>query len=124
MTKQQLLHASKLFMELSDLFKVASEQQEVEAPVVDVIQPLVEVVEGEVVETPEVEAPVEPVLGIVSGCTKLNIRKEADIESSVLFVIGKDSDVLINLEESTDDWYKVYVDGRDGFCMKKYVELV
>lgn len=59
MTKQQLLHASKLFMELSGLFKLASEQQdEVETIVTDVIQPLVPVVE-EPVTTEVVEGVVE-----------------------------------------------------------------
>lgn len=59
MTKQQLLHASKLFMELSGLFKLASEQQdEVETIVTDVIQPLVPVVE-EPVTTEVVEDVVE-----------------------------------------------------------------
>ena len=83
-----------------------------------------EVVETDVFETPEVEAPAEPVLGIVSDCTKLNIRKEADVESSVLFIIGKDSDVLVDLDESTDEWYKVYVNDQEGFCMKDYITLV
>lgn len=56
MTKQQLLHASKLFMELSGLFKLASEQQdEVETIVTDVIQPLVPVMEEEPVTTEVVE---------------------------------------------------------------------
>lgn len=59
MTKQQLLHASKLFMELSGLFKLAGEQQdEVETIVTDVIQPLVPVVE-EPVTTEVVEDVVE-----------------------------------------------------------------
>ena len=75
-------------------------------------------------ETPEVPAPAEPILGKVEGCTQLNVRENPDIFAKVVLVIGKDSDVLINLEESTDDWYKVYVEGYDGFCMKKYVALV
>ena len=75
-------------------------------------------------ETPEAPAPAEPILGKVQGCTQLNVRENPDIFAKVVLVIGKDSDVLINLEESTDDWYKVYVEGYDGFCMKKYVSLV
>lgn len=61
MTKQQYLHASKLLMELAELFKVASEQQEVETPVVDVIQPLVEKVEEAVEETTVAEEQEEAV---------------------------------------------------------------
>ena len=96
MTKQQLLHASKLFMELSDLFKVASEQQEVEAPVVDVIQPLVEVVEGEVVETPEVEAD-EELIEDLSSMTIQQLRSLA--KSHGLSTKGTKKDLIARINE-------------------------
>ena len=96
MTKQQLLHASKLFMELSDLFKVASEQQEVEAPVVDVIQPLVEVVEGEVVETPEVEADEEQIEDL-SSMTIQQLRSLA--KSHGLSTKGTKKDLIARINE-------------------------
>ena len=97
MTKQQLLHASKLFMELSDLFKVASEQQEVEAPVVDVIQPLVEVVEGEVVETPEVEADEEQIEDL-SSMTIQQLRSLA--KSNGLSTKGTKKDLIARITEN------------------------
>ena len=96
MTKQQLLHASKLFMELSDLFKVASEQQEVEAPVVDVIQPLVEVVEDEVVETPEVEADEEQIEDL-SSMTIQQLRSLA--KSHGLSTKGTKKDLIARINE-------------------------
>lgn len=96
MTKQQLLHASKLFMELSDLFKVASEQQEAEAPVVDVIQPLVEVVEGEVVETPEVEADEEQIEDL-SSMTIQQLRSLA--KSHGLSTKGTKKDLIARINE-------------------------
>lgn len=99
MTKQQLLHASKLFMELSDLFKVASEQQEVEAPVVDVIQPLVEVVEGEVVETPEVEADEEQIEDL-SSMTIQQLRSLA--KSNGLSTKGTKKDLIARINEASE----------------------
>ena len=96
MTKQQLLHASKLFMELSDLFKVASEQQEVEAPVVDVIQPLGEVVEDEVVETPEVEADEEQIEDL-SSMTIQQLRSLA--KSHGLSTKGTKKDLIARINE-------------------------
>lgn len=99
MTKQQLLHASKLFMELSDLFKVASEQQEVEAPVVDVIQPLVEVVEPEVAETLEVEADEEQIEDL-SSMTIQQLRSLA--KSNGLSTKGTKKDLIARINEASE----------------------
>ena len=65
----------------------------------------------------------EYILGTVAGCAKLNVRKQPSTNAEVLFVIGKDSDVLVDLDESTDDWYKVYINEQEGFCMKKFIKL-
>lgn len=59
----------------------------------------------------------------VTGCAKLNVRKQPSVNADVLFVIGKDSDVLVDMDESIGDWYKVYIDEKEGFCMKKFIEL-
>lgn len=74
---------------------------------------------------PEGKALYEPeyILGIVTGCAKLNVRKQPSINADVLLVIGADSDVLVDLDESIGDWYKVYIDEQEGFCMKKFIEL-
>lgn len=75
--------------------------------------------------TPETQEPEkkDPVLGVVADCVKLNVRKSPNPNAEILFVIGKDSDVLIDIDESTADWYKVYVNEQEGFCMKKYIKL-
>lgn len=90
-----------------------------------------------ILETPEVNteeavilgvdlAEPKPVLGIVSGCTKLNVRKKPSKlgYSGVAAVIDEDDELEIYLDESTEDWYKVLTeDGVSGYCMKKFVTL-
>lgn len=63
-------------------------------------------------------------IGFVSGCTKLNVRKESSIKSAVVCVVDANTELEIDIGESTDDFYKVYtVDGLDGFCMKQYISI-
>lgn len=99
MTKQQLLHASKLLMELADLFRVASEQQDGETPVVDVIQPLVEVVEPEVAETIEVEADEEQIEDL-SSMTIQQLRSLA--KSNGLSTKGTKKDLITRINEASE----------------------
>lgn len=74
----------------------------------------------ELEETTEEESSV----GMVSGCTKLNIRVKPDINSDVVCVVSKDTVVIIDLEESTNDWYRVFTEsGFNGFCMKQYITV-
>lgn len=62
--------------------------------------------------------------GTVTGCARLNVRKEADKESDVLCVINKGEEVTITLEGTTEDFYKVCTSsGVEGFCMKKFIEI-
>lgn len=68
--------------------------------------------------------PDEPVIGEVSGCKKLNIRKEPDGEAQVLDVVSSGSEVMIDESESTDEFYKIYTEsGTEGFCMKQYITV-
>lgn len=98
MTKQQLLHASKLFMELSGLFKLASEQQDgVETIVTDVIQPLVPVVE-EPVTTEVVEDVVEEQDGDLNSKTVQQLRSLA--KSLGLSTKGTKKDLIARISGS------------------------
>lgn len=65
-------------------------------------------------------------LGVVVGCTKLNIRKEPKIDSHVVLVVDAGAELkVIDVEKATGDWYKVITANKvHGFCMKKYVKLV
>lgn len=62
--------------------------------------------------------------GVVSGCEKLNLRKEANKGSDVISVLNKDTELTVNPAESTEDFYKVCgPNGVEGFCMKKFITI-
>ena len=64
----------------------------------------------------------DPIIGIVINCLNLNICKEPSIYSDVILVIPALSKLMIDLDNSTDDWLSVCTEtGFEGFCMKKYV---
>lgn len=72
-----------------------------------------------------IEPVVETVLGFVSGCEKLNMRKEPNKESDVLIILNKNTEVQVNMTESTtEDFYKVYgPNGVEGYCMKQFISI-
>lgn len=78
---------------------------------------------AEVVETPVEEVKVEKI-GVVENCTMLNVRKDPDTEADVVCVLTAQSEVTVNDEESTPDFYKVCTAaGAEGFCMKKFIRI-
>ena len=98
------------------------------------IEPEVEVNDGEleeeeavnVEELLETEDAVEEetVVGVVIGCEKLNIRKEPAINSDVLCIVPVNTVLVIDVNESTNEWYSVITEsGCNGYCMKKYVRV-
>jgi hypothetical protein len=50
---------------------------------------------------------------------KVNLRNGPSLNDSVLSVLSKGCEVLVT--GYTDDWYRVKVDGVNGFCMKRYL---
>lgn len=92
--------------------------------------PIEEQVEEVVTETFVVEevqeevAPVEDVavVGKVVNCSRLNVRKSADINAKVVCEINAGEEVII--EETLEQFYKVLLgNGKKGFCMKKYIKI-
>lgn len=65
-------------------------------------------------------------LGVVVGCSKLNIRKEPKADAYVALVVDAGAELkVIDVEKAAGDWYKVITANKvHGFCMKKYVKLV
>lgn len=63
--------------------------------------------------------------GRIVKCELLNIREKPTIDSQVIDTVDLNNKLTINFEESTDEWFKVYVEDKsiDGFCMKKYLEI-
>lgn len=75
---------------------------------------------NETVET--VKLP-ETVIGMVSGCAKLNVRAEANLFSDVVCVLDNTSEIMINVEKSNKDWFYICTaSGIEGYCMRKFVE--
>lgn len=63
-------------------------------------------------------------VGEVTGCEKLNVRKEPSTDSDVLCIINKSEEVKVDLESTESDFYKVLtVSGVEGYCMAKYLNL-
>ena len=103
-------------------------------------QQVAPVVEPEVVEEVVVEEPVvtsEPiaapehvveestkVLGVVTECAKLNVRQEPSTDAEVVTTIMIGTEVMVDVAESTEDFYKVCTGaGVEGYCMKKFINI-
>lgn len=50
---------------------------------------------------------------------KVNMRSAPSLNGSVLSVLAQGSELLVT--GYTDDWYRVKVDGVNGYCMKRYL---
>lgn len=88
------------------------------------INEMVETIEEPVMESVEQsEQKHETLFGFVN-CKMLNVRETPDIESEVLTVIHKNSEVMIDPSMSTDEFYSVCTEtGIEGFCMRDFIEV-
>lgn len=83
------------------------------------------------VPTPETETEqeseqeaVKPIIGVVTDCLKLRVRKQPNASAEVLCEIDALSEVQIEEKESTEEFYKVCTEaGVEGFCMKKFIAV-
>lgn len=75
-------------------------------------------------ETPVVpEAPVN-IVGKVSGCLNLNIRKGPSKNSEVVSIIPVGTELIIAPNSVDKPWYRVTTeDGVKGFCMNEYITI-
>lgn len=77
--------------------------------------------EAEAVEKESEEADVIFV-GTVINCGKLNLREKPSLQGKVICELNKGTELMVDRAESTDEWYKVYLEsGLSGFCMKDYI---
>ena len=72
---------------------------------------------------PTVEPTVKNVEGMVVNCTRLNVRKEPNKNAKVIRILDKGNCVMIDLENSTEDFYKVSTPSGEGYCMKNFIEV-
>lgn len=98
-----------------------------EAPVMDETAEVAEETVEEAVE--EVKADTsktntEMITGIVDNCDKLNVRRNPTLSAKPLTVINKGSEVQIDTNNSTSEWYKVCTtNGIEGYCMKEFITI-
>lgn len=81
--------------------------------------------ESVTIETPVEEPETKPfVFGKVANCVKLNVRERPDRNAAVICEIFAGATVIIDEDESTDEFFKVCTEaGLDGFCMKDYIYI-
>lgn len=62
--------------------------------------------------------------GIVNGCSKLFVRTEPKRDCNPAGVINENDEVIIDMENSTEDYYKVVTtEGLEGYCLKTYITI-
>lgn len=62
------------------------------------------------------------VVGVVTNCDRLNIRKFPKPNAEILCDVAALSNLLIDLNNSTNEWLSVCTEtGIEGYCMKKFV---
>lgn len=81
------------------------------------------IVRDDSIETAE-DKQQETVIGVVTDCLKLNIRKEPCKDSEVAAIVNCLDELSIDTEASVDGWYAVCTaTGIEGFCMKEFVAV-
>lgn len=79
---------------------------------------------NEIVEPKEELEPENYAYGEVIGCTSLKVRSTPDASNNdnVVKTIEVGTEVLIDFDKSTDEFYNVCTEsGVDGYCMKKFI---
>lgn len=61
--------------------------------------------------------------GIVSNCSRLNVREKGSMKSTVLKVIDSGTEVDILEIPSKGQFYKIKIEDIIGFCVKDFIEL-
>ena len=63
-------------------------------------------------------------MGVVVNCLDLTIRKSPGNEAEVTGHLSVLTEVLVDMDKSTEDFYRVLArNGIAGFCPKKYVAI-
>ncbi len=117
--KKENVNLEEIFPE-TEAVEADAEQELIMDPVVEAeAEQAQEIVE----ESQEVEEAV-PTVGFVDNCECLRVRKESNVDSEELCIINKLSEVVIDLDNSTDYFYKVTTsEGVEGYCMKKFITI-
>lgn len=99
---------------------------------IDKTAPIKEHIEPTICESIDKKVPTKEhvehkfVEGVVTDCIALNIRNRPSIDADVIHIADAGCRVTIELEHSTDEWYrvvKIFNEEVYGFCMKKFIKL-
>ena len=81
---------------------------------------------------PDVEEPVaedikpkkskKMTIGKVIGGS-LNLRAEPDSDSDVIYVLQNNDAVIVDVDSSTDSFYKVTANGLVGYCVRNFIAI-
>lgn len=117
--KKENVNLEEIFPE-TEAVEADAEQEPIMDPVVEEeAEQAQEIME----ESQKVEEAVQTV-GFVDNCECLRVRKESNVDSEELCIISKLSEVVIDLDNSTDYFYKVKTsEGVEGYCMKKFITI-
>ena len=117
--KKENVNLEEIFPE-TEAVEADAEQEPIMDPVVEEeAEQAQEIVE----ESQKVEESVQTV-GFVDNCEHLRVRKVSNVDSEELCIINKLSEVVIDLDNSTDYFYKVTTsEGIEGYCMKKFITI-
>ena len=117
--KKENVNLEEIFPE-TEAVEADAEQEPIMDPVVE---EEAEQAQKIVEESQKVEEAVQTV-GFVDNCECLRVRKESNVDSEELCIINKLSEVVIDLDNSTDYFYKVTTsEGVEGYCMKKFITI-
>ena len=96
--------------------------EEVIEPVEETVEEVIEPVEEAVEEVTEVEEKSTEVAFGKVNCSKLNVRKEPNINSVPLCII--EHGTRMEISEFDGEWVKILTsDGVSGYCMRKFIDL-
>lgn len=57
-----------------------------------------------------------------TNCLRLHVHSEPNVDSDIVCKLRYMTEVLIDSEQSTEDFYKIYTAiGAEGFCQKELV---
>lgn len=93
--------------ENKDLIELDTIASEAEEPIVEEIKP---------------KKSKKMLIGKVIGGT-LNLRAEPDSDSEIIHILQNGDAVIIDVEGSTDKFYKVTVDGLIGYCVRSFIAV-
>lgn len=76
-------------------------------------------IESEVVEE------IEPTIGVVTDCLRLNVREDAHPTAMIVGTINAETELVVDMAESTSEFYKIVTStGIEGYCMKQFITIM